>query len=458
MEADQNRFNKDGRLFETPESEEPRKKSKRKRSRRRRSSTELPIVETPVEKKVDEEDQEDKPQSNNIADEVAKVLDRVKQPKDKPETDAVVSPPLEVEGREFTDEKHPDYETEMAESPDFTIIEGEIYIRSQEDDNQEVTASNEGDIIQSSEPVYDAPRPESVDQPTNPQSVEAVANVPTVASVEQPERLQEPPSFIGPNYEQVTAVGSTGSIDPNLITNPNTVASSPNQRDYRPHLHQHGSSVPPLRPFGPNITSLNPDIRPVNDLESKLNNQSRQIRELEQARTGGDQETSTLKDQNDELREKIARLSTPAYSQEMHKPYMPEIAPIEPIDKLPPLDHHFEQSAWHTIEVDSKTGQAAEQPSFNYGSEFTHEQHQETIGSDDDEIAVASGQLAVVGTDANVSASQPTVASHSSSDESSIINQINPFKSTSQMNLRTDMWLWIILFLVVVADMAVILG
>ncbi|HUC87763.1 MAG TPA: hypothetical protein VMR95_01260 [Candidatus Binatia bacterium] len=48
---------------------------------------------------------------------------------------------------------------------------------------------------------------------------------------------------------------------------------------------------------------------------------------------------------------------------------------IEQVIQLP-QGHHLEQSAWHSIEVDN-TGKAVEHPVFDYGQEFTHEQHQE---------------------------------------------------------------------------------
>jgi hypothetical protein len=224
--------------------------------------------------------------------------------------------------------------------------------------------------------------------------------------------------------------------------------------------------VPPLRPFGSNLSSLNPDTLPSEHLQDKVDDQGAQIKELEQARTDNEDKTDLLQDQNDDLREKISKLSSPTPFPEFakplevpvpQKPATPELPPIEPLDRPSSPDHHFEQSAWHTIEVDSKTGRAAEQPSFNYGPEFTHEQHQETIGSEGEEVVAASGQLAV-GTEAEVRASPSATPSSPVYEDPSLINQMNPFKNTSQMHLKTDLWLWIILLIVVIADVSVILS
>jgi hypothetical protein len=43
-----------------------------------------------------------------------------------------------------------------------------------------------------------------------------------------------------------------------------------------------------------------------------------------------------------------------------------------------PQDHRLEQSAWHTIEVDAKTGKPVERPTFEYGQEYHRERAQET--------------------------------------------------------------------------------
>lgn len=58
-----------------------------------------------------------------------------------------------------------------------------------------------------------------------------------------------------------------------------------------------------------------------------------------------------------------------------------------------PDSHKIEQSAWHSIEVDKKTGLAVEDQSFQYGEEFKHEQHQETLRKQIADISVESEKV-----------------------------------------------------------------
>ena len=69
----------------------------------------------------------------------------------------------------------------------------------------------------------------------------------------------------------------------------------------------------------------------------------------------------------------------------------------EIMERLQPAkDHHIEQSTWHNIEVDNKTGRAVEEPTFSYGEAFKDEQRTEANAfHTDGAVASASGQLAV---------------------------------------------------------------
>lgn len=55
----------------------------------------------------------------------------------------------------------------------------------------------------------------------------------------------------------------------------------------------------------------------------------------------------------------------------------PKLDPGEQLLNIP-ADHRLETSAWHTIEVDSKTGKAVEDPAFQYGHEYYQERAQES--------------------------------------------------------------------------------
>ncbi|HUD10707.1 MAG TPA: hypothetical protein VMR28_03485 [Candidatus Saccharimonadales bacterium] len=122
-------------------------------------------------------------------------------------------------------------------------------------------------------------------------------------------------------------------------------------------------------------------------------------------------------------------------------------------------DRHLEQSAWHNIEVDNKTGKAVEQPSFAYGEEFKHEQRQEAVtdeNPEDDEVAVASGQLAVGVTD--MPSLNPNLSSADSSSTLPESENTIPQQPHSTMSgvprlggSMTDPVLWIIFGVIVFA-------
>ena len=59
-----------------------------------------------------------------------------------------------------------------------------------------------------------------------------------------------------------------------------------------------------------------------------------------------------------------------------------------------PSDHHIETSAWHSIEVDTKTGKAVENPTFEYGHEYYQERAQEAAPKD--QRNSAAGEVALV--------------------------------------------------------------
>jgi hypothetical protein len=65
---------------------------------------------------------------------------------------------------------------------------------------------------------------------------------------------------------------------------------------------------------------------------------------------------------------------------------------IEQLD-IPP-DHRLESSAWHTIEVDSRTGKPVENPTFQYGHEYYRERAQE--GTPTAQRNAAAGEVALV--------------------------------------------------------------
>jgi hypothetical protein len=90
-------------------------------------------------------------------------------------------------------------------------------------------------------------------------------------------------------------------------------------------------------------------------------------------------------------REHAQQATAPSYKDQLPKEAQ------EIMERLQPAkDHHFEQSAWHNIEVDNKTGRAVEKPTFSYGEAFRDEQRTEANAfHTDGAVTSASGQLAV---------------------------------------------------------------
>lgn len=79
----------------------------------------------------------------------------------------------------------------------------------------------------------------------------------------------------------------------------------------------------------------------------------------------------------------------PVVNQEIPKPPRTEqqvqAGQVEQLDI--PKDHRIETSAWHSIEVDAKTGKAVENPTFAYGEEYYHERAQETRSVDENGVS-----------------------------------------------------------------------
>jgi hypothetical protein len=128
-----------------------------------------------------------------------------------------------------------------------------------------------------------------------------------------------------------------------------------------------------------------------------------------------------------------------------------------------PKEHRFEHSIWHSIEVDSKTGHAVDKPTFSYGHEFSRERAPERKDeADEEELAVASGQLAVGGiTNVDMPLPQPIPFSLPPDSTQTVSRLSKPLSKLSNIELpsagltadfRTDFWLWLLLGLVVMAD------
>jgi hypothetical protein len=69
-----------------------------------------------------------------------------------------------------------------------------------------------------------------------------------------------------------------------------------------------------------------------------------------------------------------------------------------------PAEHRLETSAWHTIEVDSRTGKPVERPAFTYGHEYYQERAHE--GAPAARRNAAAGELAITGASTSVGQAQ----------------------------------------------------
>ena len=126
-----------------------------------------------------------------------------------------------------------------------------------------------------------------------------------------------------------------------------------------------------------------------------------------------------------------------------------------------PQDHRLETSAWHTIEVDAKTGKAVENPTFQYGREYYHERAQEAAPRDDKrdaaagEVALVAAAMAANAASAGASSTQPASADFKGSPSASPQTSQPPQKTSSSSSSQDQpstgpLWPWITAFVVVV--------
>ena len=235
------------------------------------------------------------------------------------------------------------------------------------------------------------------------------------------------------------------SVDPNLRSGPDYSQPSP---EIPPHSHANRSDGP-LWFFIGNLWQRHKRNQLEKRINRALNKQTKRTNKLEKTQQNTNLEVKQLASKPDVVRppkplakpeqltviERVVALKTPEQKKVPSLIELPADAQAiaEQLSKPLPQQHRLEHSAWHTIEVDKKTGRVVEQPVFEYGQEFQREVRQETW-QPDDEVAVASGQLAVggvtsVGVGGSVgggSGSQPVVAS--------VVNRLDRLESSLRGN------------------------
>lgn len=114
------------------------------------------------------------------------------------------------------------------------------------------------------------------------------------------------------------------------------------------------------------------------------------------------------------LQKELANASRPEKMQP-NKVRPAENTPAEQL-AIPP-EHRLETSAWHTIEVDARTGKPVENPTFVYGHEYHRERAQENTPVD--QRNAAAGELALVAV--------ASAGAKPASNDDSQIQQSSPF-------------------------------
>jgi len=172
----------------------------------------------------------------------------------------------------------------------------------------------------------------------------------------------------------------------------------------------------------------------------------------------------------------VSRAATKEIVSEKPRPTTPEKpAPVpaqqpeqadEPLEI--PKDRRVETSAWHRIEVDKKTGKAVEDPTVAYGEEFQNEQHQEQLRRQIDEASmetetVKQNYMPMVDKTAStrVEVHDPTplpkAANHKQpSSAASLTNKLQDIRDKAGDTNSVDIVLWIVLFLVIAAIIALL--
>jgi len=144
-----------------------------------------------------------------------------------------------------------------------------------------------------------------------------------------------------------------------------------------------------------------------------------------------------------------------------------QATPVEQQPNIPP-EHRLESSAWHTIEVDAKTGRPVEAPTFQYGHEYYRERAQENAPVE--QRNAVTGGVALVGTTQSgdtpsgaIPASLPSDLPDatmqgpppSASQEATPKPVSKSFSNTSQSS--APLWPWLLALVVIVISLVLAL-
>lgn len=113
--------------------------------------------------------------------------------------------------------------------------------------------------------------------------------------------------------------------------------------------------------------------------------------------------------ESNQLKQPELQVSQPGYK-ERPVPHRQDPEVVEQLNV--PAEHRLETSAWHTIEIDTRTGRPVEQPSFAYGHEYYQERAHEAPPVDQRNAAAGEVVLAAM----SVDSSQPQAAAGGASN------------------------------------------
>lgn len=134
-----------------------------------------------------------------------------------------------------------------------------------------------------------------------------------------------------------------------------------------------------------------------------------------------------------------------------------------------PQDRRVETSVWHRIEVDKKTGKAVEDPTFAYGEEYHHEQHQERLRREIEEASLDTESVRKRYTTLTASVDQhhqlpahatPSHETKVEKESSKLKNQTKDIAEELQFRIQQippiDIFLWALLGFIILAIIAVV--
>jgi hypothetical protein len=153
------------------------------------------------------------------------------------------------------------------------------------------------------------------------------------------------------------------------------------------------------------------------------------------------------------------------------QPAKPEQHRLDTPEQLAiPADHRLETSAWHSIEIDNKTGRAVENPAFTYGKEYYRERAQEATPKQQRNAATGEVALVAAAMGQSDSSNPPAAPPIGMPNIPLATTQGSPTKAALKSGLKSlgssdsdnsnqgPLWPWLVALVVVVICLIVVIG